>query len=55
VVEPHRRLGQRARGTGLPEASRADIEAFMGDLLARRSPSTAATYRKDLRILVRLA
>jgi hypothetical protein len=28
----------RARGTGLLEASRADLEAFMGDLLARRSP-----------------
>jgi site-specific recombinase XerD len=41
----------RARGKGLLEASRADLEAFMGDLLARRSPSTAATYHKVLRIL----
>jgi site-specific recombinase XerD len=38
-------------GTELPQASRADLEAFMGDLLARRSPSTAATYHKVLRIL----
>jgi len=41
----------RARGKELPEASRADLEAFMGDLLARRAPSTAATYHKVLRIL----
>jgi hypothetical protein len=41
----------RACGTELPEACRADLEAFMGDLLARRSPSTAATYHKVLRIL----
>jgi single-strand DNA-binding protein len=41
----------RARGTELPQASRADLEAFLGDLLARRSPSTAATYHKVLRIL----
>jgi site-specific recombinase XerD len=41
----------RARGTELPQASRADLEAFMGDLLARRSPATAATYHKVLRIL----
>jgi site-specific recombinase XerD len=41
----------RARGAELPQASRSDLEAFMGDLLARRSPSTAATYHKVLRIL----
>jgi site-specific recombinase XerD len=41
----------RARGTELPQASRADLEAFMGDLLARRSPATAGTYHKVLRIL----
>jgi site-specific recombinase XerD len=41
----------RARGKELPQASRADLEAFMGNLLARRSPSTAATYHKILRIL----
>ena len=41
----------RARGTELPQASRADLEAYMGDLLARRSPSTAATYHKVLKIL----
>jgi hypothetical protein len=40
----------RARGTELPLASRADLEAFMGEL-ARRSPATAATYHKVLRIL----
>ena len=45
----------RGRGKELPQAGRTDIEAFMGDLLARRSPSTAATYHKVLRILVRLA
>ena len=41
----------RTRGKELPAASRADLEAFMGDLLARRSPSTAATYHKVLRLL----
>ena len=38
----------RARGTSLEAATRADLEAFMGDLLARRAPSTAATYYKIL-------
>jgi site-specific recombinase XerD len=42
-----------ARGTSLADASRADLEAFLGDLLARRSASTAATYHKVLRILYR--
>jgi site-specific recombinase XerD len=41
------------RGTSLAGASRADLEAFLGDLLARRSASTAATYHKVLRILYR--
>jgi site-specific recombinase XerD len=40
-----------ARGKELPEASRADLEAFMGDLLDRRAASTAAAYHKVLRIL----
>jgi site-specific recombinase XerD len=33
----------RGRGSSLEAATRADLEAFMGDLLARRMPSTAAT------------
>jgi site-specific recombinase XerD len=41
----------RARGATLEAATRADLEAFMGDLLARRAPSTAATYYKILKIL----
>jgi len=41
----------RARGTTLPDATRADLEGFLGDLLARRAASTAATYYKALRIL----
>jgi len=41
----------RGRGTSLEAATRADLEAFMGDLLARRMPSTAATYHKVLKIL----
>ena len=40
-----------ARGTTLEAASRADLEAFMADLLARRAPATAATYHKVLKIL----
>jgi site-specific recombinase XerD len=40
-----------ARGTTLEAATRADLEAFMGDLLARRAPATAATYHKVLKIL----
>ena len=32
-------------------ATRADLEAFMADLLARRMTSTAATYHKVLKIL----
>jgi site-specific recombinase XerD len=37
----------------LEEASRADLEAFLGDLLRRRAPATAATRYKVLRILYR--
>jgi site-specific recombinase XerD len=40
-----------ARGITLEAASRADLEAFMADLLARRAPATAATYHKVLKIL----
>jgi len=40
-----------ARGTTLEAATRADLEAFMADLLARRAPATAATYHKVLKIL----
>jgi site-specific recombinase XerD len=39
------------RPTTLEAATRADLEAFMTDLLARRTPSTAATYYKILKIL----
>ena len=41
----------RGRGTSLEAATRADIEAFLGDLLSRRKASTAATYHKVLKIL----
>jgi hypothetical protein len=41
----------RDRGTSLEAATRADLEAFMADLLARRMASTAATYHKVLQIL----
>ena len=41
----------RGRGTSLEAATRADLEAFMADLLARRMTSTAATYHKVLKIL----
>jgi site-specific recombinase XerD len=49
VRQAHRFLA--ARGITLEAASRADLEAFMADLLARREPSTAATYHKVLKIL----
>jgi integrase/recombinase XerC len=40
------------RPTTLEAATRADLEAFMADVLARgRAPSTAATYYKVLRVL----
>ncbi len=41
----------RARGTTIEAATRADLEAFMSDLLSRRAPSTAATYYKVLKLL----
>src|SRR6266511_1712323 len=41
----------RAHGTTIQAATRADLEAFMGDLLARRAASTAATYYKPLKLL----
>ena len=42
----------RAHGTTLEAATRADLEAFMADVLARgRAPSTAATYHKVLKLL----
>jgi site-specific recombinase XerD len=41
----------RAHGTTLEAATRADLEAFMADLLGRRAPSTAATYHKVLKLL----
>jgi hypothetical protein len=37
--------------TTLEMATRADLEAFMADVLARRAPSTAATYYKVLKVL----
>jgi hypothetical protein len=42
-----------ARGRDLRSATRADLEDFLADLLARRSASTAATRHKGLRILHR--
>jgi site-specific recombinase XerD len=40
-----------ARGTTVEAATHADLEAFMADLLARRTASTAATYYKILKVL----
>jgi site-specific recombinase XerD len=40
-----------ARGTTLAEAGRADLEAYLGDLLTRRAAATAATYYKILKLL----
>jgi site-specific recombinase XerD len=40
-----------AQGTTLAEAGRADLEAYLGDLLTRRAPATAATYYKVLKLL----
>jgi site-specific recombinase XerD len=40
-----------ARGTTLAMAGRADLEAYLGDLLTRRAPATAATYHKVLKLL----
>jgi site-specific recombinase XerD len=39
------------RGTTLAEAGRADLEAYLGDLLTQRAPATAATYYKVLKLL----
>jgi hypothetical protein len=39
------------RPTTLEAATRADLEAFISDVLARRAPSTAATYHKVLKVL----
>ena len=41
----------RERGASLETATRGDLEAFLGELLARRKASTAATYHKVLKIL----
>jgi integrase/recombinase XerC len=41
----------RGHGTTIEAANRSDLEAFMGDLLVRRAPSTAATYYKVLKLL----
>jgi integrase/recombinase XerC len=41
----------RERGIRLEDATRADLEDFMADLLARRSAATAATRYKVLHIL----
>jgi site-specific recombinase XerD len=41
----------RAHGTTLEAATRADLEAFVTDVLTRRSASTAATYYKPLKLL----
>jgi integrase/recombinase XerC len=59
----HRRQlpGERSAGRGVPggrgkrleEAAQADLEDFLGDILRRRSASTAATRYKVLRILYR--
>jgi len=40
-----------SRGTTLAEADRADLEAYLGDLLTRRAAATAATYYKVLKLL----
>ena len=39
------------RGTTLAAAGRADLEAYLGELLTRRAPATAATYHKVLKLL----
>jgi site-specific recombinase XerD len=40
-----------ARGTTLAAADRADLEAYLSDLLTRRAAATAATYHKVLKLL----
>jgi site-specific recombinase XerD len=49
IRQAHRFL--HARGRTFEAATRADLEAFMADLLSRRTPATAATYLKVLKIL----
>jgi site-specific recombinase XerD len=41
----------RAHGTTLAAATRADLQAFLADVLTRRTASTAATYYKPLKLL----
>ena len=41
------------RGRELTQATRADLEAFVADLLARWSPATASTRYKQLQALYR--
>ncbi len=41
----------RAHGTTIGTATRADLEAFLAELLTRSSASTAATYYKPLKLL----
>src|SRR6266700_319017 len=41
------------RGRELVEATRADLEAFIADLLSRRSAATASTRYKQLQALYR--
>jgi site-specific recombinase XerD len=43
----------RPRGIRLGDATRADLEEFLADLLARRSAATAATRYKVLRVFYR--
>ena len=43
----------RPHGRELIQATRADLEAFIGDLLARWSPATASTRYKQLQALYR--
>jgi hypothetical protein len=40
-------------GRDLTQATRADLEAFIADLLARWSPATASTRYKQLQALYR--
>ena len=48
---PGRGLPDREPGHQPREAGRADLEAYLGDLLSRRAPATAATYYKVLKLL----
>jgi integrase/recombinase XerC len=44
---------REGRGKGLEEATQADLEDFLADILRRRSANTAATRYKVLRVLYR--